>query len=43
MARNWKALFTSWSQPASDTEEAKADRAARMIRETIIECVVRSE
>lgn len=35
MPRDWKALFTSWSKPASDTEEAKADRAAQMIREAI--------
>ena len=35
MPRDWKALFTSWSKPASETEEAKAARAARMIREAI--------
>ena len=37
MPRDWKALFTSWSKPASDTEEAKAARAARMIRQAIHE------
>ena len=37
MPRDWKALFTSWSKPASDTEEAKAARAAQMIRQAIHE------
>ncbi len=35
MARDWKALFTSWSKPPTDTETDKADRAARMIRQAI--------
>lgn len=35
MSRDWKALFTSWSKPPSETEEAKAARAATMIREAI--------
>jgi hypothetical protein len=37
MSRDWKGLFTSWSKPPSDTEEAKAARAATMIREAIAE------
>lgn len=37
MARDWKSLFTNWAKPPSDTEEEKADRAARMIREAINE------
>lgn len=37
MPRDWKTIFNSWSKPASDTEEAKADRAAQMIREAISE------
>ena len=35
MARDWKALFTTWAKPASETEEEQADRAARMVREAI--------
>ena len=37
MARDWKALFTSWSKPPSETEEEKANRAATMIRQAIAE------
>ena len=37
MSRDWKSLFISWSKPASDTEEAKGARAARMIRQAIHE------
>jgi hypothetical protein len=37
MSRDWRMLFTSWSKPPSETEEAKASRAATMIREAIAE------
>ena len=37
MSRDWRALFTSWSKPASETEEAKAARAAKVIRQAIHE------
>jgi hypothetical protein len=33
--RNWHDTFAAWSKPASDTEEAKAENAARMIREAV--------
>ena len=35
MARDWHSTFAGWSKPPSDTEEAKAERAATMIREAI--------
>ena len=31
----WDALFRRWSKPLSDTEEAKADNAARIIRDAL--------
>jgi len=37
MARDWKSIFTTWSKPMSDSEEEKADRAARMVKAAIHE------
>jgi uncharacterized protein (DUF4415 family) len=37
MSRDWKTQFTTWSKPPSETEEAKAAQAAKMIREAIAE------
>jgi hypothetical protein len=33
----WDETFTRWSKPPSETEEAKAGRAARMVRESLRE------
>lgn len=35
MARDWESVFTTWAKPPSDTEQEKADNAARMIREAV--------
>jgi hypothetical protein len=35
VARDWQSLFNSWARPPSNTEEEKAQRAERMIREAI--------
>jgi hypothetical protein len=35
MARDWHELFKAWSKPPSDTEEAKATRAAGMINDAV--------
>lgn len=35
MTQYWRDRFARWSRPPSDSEEAKADRAARMINEAI--------
>ena len=34
---DWSVTFARWSTPPSDTEEQKAERAARMIREALKE------
>jgi type I restriction enzyme, R subunit len=31
----WQEVFAEWSRPPSETEEAKAERAARMVREAL--------
>jgi len=31
----WQEVFTQWSKPPSDTEEAKGERAARMVRDAL--------
>ncbi len=31
----WQEVFAQWSKPPSETEEAKAERAARMVREAL--------
>jgi Nucleotidyltransferase domain len=33
----WDEVFTRWSKPPSETEEARAERAARMVRESLRE------
>jgi len=35
MARDWAELFKAWSKPPSDSEEAKATRAAGMINDAV--------
>ena len=35
MARDWKEVFSRWSKPLSDTEEAKASHAADMVRDAV--------
>ena len=35
MARDWKAVFDTWTKPASDTEAEKQGNAQRMIRDAI--------
>lgn len=35
MTRDWHSIFAAWSKPPSETEEAKASSAARMIKEAI--------
>lgn len=35
MSQYWRDRFSTWSRPPSDSEEAKADRAARMINDAI--------
>lgn len=35
MTQYWRDRFATWSRPPSDSEEAKADRAAKMINEAI--------
>ncbi len=35
MARDWNELFKAWSKPPSDSEEAKATRAAGMINDAV--------
>lgn len=37
MARDWEAVFKSWTKPSSDTEAEKQANAERMIREAIKE------
>lgn len=37
MARDWRNIFATWSKPTSDSEEEKADRAARMIKAAVYE------
>ncbi|WP_083007577.1 nucleotidyltransferase domain-containing protein [Halomonas sp. GT] len=39
MSQYWRDRFSSWSRPPSDSEEDKADRAARMINDAISRCV----
>src|SRR5579859_4181494 len=31
----WQEVFAQWSKPPSETEEAKAERAARMVRKAL--------
>jgi len=35
MARDWHELFRTWAKPPSESEEAKASRAAQMIRDAL--------
>lgn len=35
MARDWDAVFATWSKPPSDTEDEKANRAERMITDAV--------
>lgn len=35
MARNWKAVFETWTKPSSDTEAEKQANAERMVRDAI--------
>ncbi len=35
MPRNWHAIFETWQKPPSDTEQEKADNAARMIGDAL--------
>ena len=35
MSQYWRDRFLTWSRPPSDSEETKADRAARMINDSI--------
>ena len=35
MARDWHSLFTTWAKPFSDTDEARAANAARLIGEAL--------
>jgi len=35
MQRDWHETFARWAKPPSETEESKAERAARMIRDTL--------
>jgi hypothetical protein len=35
MNRDWHSIFTTWAKPPSETEEAKARNAARMINDAI--------
>jgi len=37
MARDWKAVFETWTRPASDTEAEKQANAERMIRDAVRE------
>lgn len=37
MARDWKAVFETWTKPASDTEAGKQANAERMIRDAVSE------
>jgi hypothetical protein len=33
--RDWRSVFQTWSKPLSDTEQTKADNAARIIQEAV--------
>lgn len=33
--RDWNAVFDTWAKPASDTEEARCENAARMVRQAV--------
>ena len=35
MAKDWEAIFTSWTKPPSDTEQSRCDNAISMIKNAI--------